>query len=231
MRENRVSPGNRALRFRTNRSRGIGAIPVLVFFFLVVFALIGLLLSGHGTPKWDSPWRWVALAVILFGLQALLNFARSFRIEAHTVFLYGDLIRGYPLFGKSRRARISQISTIYESRDWGISSLEFRDSAGLKFRIFGELDYLGFVWDYILERVGPECHIDQEFVKKKRNLSGYWIYTRRYPYKTEYPIGYLWPLRDVVTEQRKRLVKEGKLHGGKAFYGDPHLLRIGERDK
>jgi hypothetical protein len=194
--------------------------------------VLGVLISGYRLSQEESPiWRYLAVIGMSFGLLELIDTGRRLWINSQTIFIRGNLIRGYPLFGHGRAANIKRITAIYRSRDWGVRTLEFRDRNGRKFCIHGEVDYFGFIWDYILERVSPECTVDWAFVKKRRNLSGVWIYTRRYPYKTEYPLGYLWPLRQVVAKQRERLVAEGKLHGGKAFYGDPHLLRIGEKDK
>lgn len=139
----------------------------------------------------------------------------------YTIELFEDRFTGYNLFGKKTGLHFTSIIKITKYKsffNFGYD-LMILDKTDKKHIINGDIDYDGFIHDYIIERCKDNAEIDYKFLEKIRSVPSRWKYTRRLNFDTKYENGYLKWLEPVVEAQKEMLIARGYLKAD-VFYGD-----------
>lgn len=99
-----------------------------------------------------------------------------------------------------------------------------------KMVISPDIDYSGFIFDYIDERLSSSVVIKKKAIKIiqkcRQDMYFSWLYTRNSPFNTDnkYPTGYLKWFVEKAEEQRKYLIEKGVL-STKNIYADREIHR------
>jgi hypothetical protein len=159
------------LEFHSTSYFGWQSIPVLIIVGIgMIFSIIYALFYSNGKD---------ALAVLIFGsiasLYALYSLGLGvyhYIVDVYDLNIIDGRLVGTGMFGiRQFEMEIRQIKKI--KKTWDMEGLDFYDGEGNRVIINGNIDFIGFIYDYILERINPEAEVDWEFIKQKRKNSQY----------------------------------------------------------
>jgi hypothetical protein len=158
----------------------------------------------------------VVIIALLFYWRIVGSLARSWLRDAYQLQLDGGRIVARTLFGKVFQVSLGEIVNVKQLSGRHALLFETKDRV---FAINPAMDYIGFIYDYILERIPANASVDSKIVEKLRCNGGAWSYTRTYPFATSYTPEQSAEITRIVEDQRGRLVKSGILQSD-VFYGD-----------
>ncbi len=157
------------------------------------------------------------------GLVVLFRLARCWFTACYTIQITDAKLIGWNLWGQASELELPKIYSAQSM--WGF--LQFRLNADQEkpFIIYGNVDYYGFIMDYIFDRMSPGAKVDKQYLYKLRQMTRFWKYTKQLPgtgwyFQTKYEPGYIEKLEVIVSKQREDLIRRGVLRED-AFYGEP----------
>ena len=154
-------------------------------------------------------------AILLLGVAALFylvivsNLIRGWVLHGYQVRLGECGVTYRNLFGRERSFQYAKVQSV--KRMSGRYAIEFI-TADSVYAFNPNIDYIGFLNDYVLERIDPSAEIDSNSVSQFRNRGDLWIYGRAYPFSTQYGAEEISQIEGAVNNQRARLMESGILH-------------------
>lgn len=209
--------------FKTTDRYGKYMVPRIIFMgTILIITLIGMLnqLLKYKYKEEILPYFMTAFAGFAICFLIIKYIPRWF-LYMYTVELYEDKLTGYNLFGRKQEFQFKDIKNIGRSKSiynvgYDEEIVDVKENA---YRINGDIDYAGFILDYIIERCKDTAKIDYKFLDKRKERPSSWKYTRRMPFDTKYDDGYLEWLEPVVNAQKEKLIARGDLKP-EVLYGD-----------
>jgi len=198
--------------------------------FVLIFIWVTIDLSYNSINEFQSISigelliRIIALFSLVFSLLMIFYIIFFWFSCAYTLVLDGNTIKGYNLFNRGKEFRVDDLIEIKLFKVlFGFGKLPYYcDHQERKLMIIGDMDYEGFINDYILDQIADRTNINHEVMSKINSIRSNgktWLYTRRDPFTTEYEDGYLEWLLPVVEKQKQRMIEKGILRDD-IFYGD-----------
>lgn len=152
----------------------------------------------------------------LFIYQILIGTSISWFTNIYYLTIEGNTIWGFNLFDRPRKLLLEEIRSVRKEKCW--NSIQLLLINGKKVTINSAIDFNGFIFDYIIERLSDDVKTDLKSISKLRNDARFWKYTRGYPFKTQYPPGYLEWFLPIAEKQKAEMIARGILKPG-VLYG------------
>lgn len=203
------------LFFRTVNKHGWHQVAAVSFLVLCTFGILGIIVFARNP---DESWIWPALGAVmcLAGLFAFFDLMQRWPKQILRLEIKGGEVKGQTVFGKEISFDMKTIAKFQKNHKFNMVELVADDNR--RFLICPDIDFLGFFYDFILEK-NPEIDFPPEVEEKFRGDPEYWSYSRRRPFNTKYPDGYLESFLPLLQEQRERMIAKGALKKD-VFYGD-----------
>lgn len=202
----------------TIRSGKMQILSVCIFLPITISATIAMFFQLlNNNDYWALILIFFFIAYLKFLIDIIIHWFDLF----YTIEMDDYKIIGYNLFKKKRELCFNNIVKIGRHRAFfskGANHVAIWDKANKVYSITSDIDHFGFIHDLILERVDKDI-IDEKWIKKMRNNSNLWRYTRRTPFNTEYEKEYLDWLHDEAQNKLQEMIENGILKSG-VLYGD-----------
>lgn len=214
----------REMFFHTTKYLSKQQIPGALFFTLGGIFVPAIFYLQAVTRK---DWLFAVLihAGCVWGLWSFIITIVAWFKDMFCVRISGGTVVGENLFGKKFEFAIDDILEVRKTKFR--NSLVFIAKDNKQYRLCGDIDFKGFIFDYILTKlpIDGTVKIDRESIQRLRQRNAFWVYTRRYPFDTNYPAGYLSWFEPIAEQQKQNLISRGVLSNS-VFYGDKYHEKL-----
>lgn len=147
-----------------------------LFFLLVYASFFFVTLSGDYLTTDPVKMMFLYAVASSFIVLLLLPVVKSWFQDFVVVTLDGNILSGKPLLGKEAQLNVNSIVKVAPIR-YGFRGLAFYNGEGVRFAPDIGIDAIGFLYDYILQRLPSNVEKDRERIDELRKDSDVWSYS------------------------------------------------------
>lgn len=178
--------------------------------FIIVLSFLWQVFAG-GYYQTDPLQSFVlVLGACFFTWTILFSVALSWFNDMSVVTVDGERLIGKPLFGSKVELLVSEIVEVENIRA-GFIGFAFNTKEGIRFAPSMNIDFRGFIYDYILERLPAGATYDAEKVRELRKKPNYWHYSRSLYKAAEYSSSELTAIQEAAQAQFDEFKTRGLL--------------------